>query len=116
MSIYPVKSHIMRIRSQSDATMLIYKHFAVFLKTIHTKEVHHHNVCKEENGDVRRGAQISYSSLISIRIDAYRHVLSIEINRTLQECFKSTILGIVDLATVARIIHYVGGHSIRIAE
>ena len=35
------------------------------------KEVHHHNLCKAENGDVRqrRGAQISYSSLFSIRID-----------------------------------------------
>ena len=54
--------------------------------------------------------------LLSIKIDSYQHVLSIEINRTLQECSKSTILGIVDLATVARIIHYVGGHSVRIAE
>jgi len=35
------------------------------------EEVHHHNSCKAENGDVRlrRGAQISYSSLFFIRID-----------------------------------------------
>jgi len=25
--------------------MLIYKHFAVFLKPIHTEEVHHLNLC-----------------------------------------------------------------------
>ena len=39
----------------------------MFLETIHTKEVHHHNLCKAENGDVRRrrGAQTSYSSLFS---------------------------------------------------
>ena len=86
MSIYPVKRHIMRIRCYFDATKLKNKHFAVFLKTIHTKEVHHHNLCKAENVDVRRrrGAQISYSSLFSIWIDVYRHVLPIEINRTLQ--------------------------------
>jgi len=66
--------------------MLIYKQIAVFLKPIHTEEVHHCNVCKAENGDV------SYSTLFSIRIDPYRHVLPIEINRTLQECFKSTCI------------------------
>ena len=76
----PGENNIMRMRCQFDATMLIYKHFAVFLKTIHTEEVHHRNFCKAENGDV------SYSSLFSIRIDAYRHVLPIEINITLQEC------------------------------
>jgi len=67
--------------------MLIYKHFAVFLKTIHTEEVHYRNLCKAENGDVRqtRSAQISYSSLFSISIDDYRHVLPIEINRMLQD-------------------------------
>jgi len=58
------------------------------------KEVYHHNVCKSENGEVRqrRGAQISYSSLYSIRINAYRHVLPIEINKMLQQCFKSTCI------------------------
>jgi len=60
-SIFPVKSHIMRLRCYFDATMLIYKQFAVFLKTIHTKEVHHRNLCTAENGDVslRCGSQIS---------------------------------------------------------
>jgi len=84
----------MRIRRHFDATMLIYKYFAVFLKTIHTKEVHHPNLCKAEKGDVRRrlGAQFSYSSLFFIRIDAYRHVLPIEIDRTFQECFKNTCI------------------------
>ena len=37
-SIFPVKSPIMRIRCHFDATMLIYKHFAVFMKTIHTEK------------------------------------------------------------------------------
>ena len=37
-SIFPVKSHIMRIRRHFDATMLIYKYFAVFFNTIHTKK------------------------------------------------------------------------------
>jgi len=52
--------------------MLIYKHFAVFLKTLLTQEVHHRYLCKAENGDIRRrpGAQISYSSLFSISFDA----------------------------------------------
>jgi len=31
--IFPVKTHIMRIRCHFDATILIYKHFAVFLKS-----------------------------------------------------------------------------------
>ena len=53
-SIFAVKSHIMRMRYHFDATMLIHKHFAVFLKTIHTEDVHHRNLCKAENGDVRR--------------------------------------------------------------
>jgi len=44
-SIYPVKSHIMRIRCHFDDIMLIYKHFTVFLKTIH-----HRNLCTAENG------------------------------------------------------------------
>ena len=68
------------------------------------------------NGDVRRrrGAQINYSSLFSIRIDSYRHVSSIEINKTLQEHLY--ILYMVDLATVARIIDLVGRRCIGIAE
>ena len=83
-SIFPVKSHTMRIRCHIHAIMLIYKQFAVFLKTIHTDEVHRRNLRKADNGDVRwkRGAQISYSILFSIRLDAFRYVLSIEINRT----------------------------------
>jgi len=48
-----------------------------FLKTIQSEEVHHRNFCKAENDDVRR---------------KHRSVLSIEINRTLQECFKSTYI------------------------
>jgi len=65
-----------------------------FYKTIHTEEVHYRNLCKAENGNVRhrRGIQISYSSLFSIRIDAYRNDLPIEINISLQECFKSTCI------------------------
>ena len=88
VSITPVKCHIMGIPCHIDASMLIYKHFAVFSKMIHTKEVHHRNLCKAESDDVRRrrGAQISCSILFSIRIDAYRHVLPIEINKTLQKC------------------------------
>ena len=72
--------------------MLIYKHFAVFLKTIHTEEEHHRNLYNEENVDVSQkyGAQISYSNLFSIRIGAYRHVLQIGINIKLHECFKNT--------------------------
>ena len=50
----PVKSHIMRIRCHFDATLLIYKHFAVILKMKHTEEVRHFNLCNAENGDVRR--------------------------------------------------------------
>ena len=86
---------------------------------IHTKEVHHRNYRKDENGDVRRrhGAKISYSSLFSIRIDAYRHVLPIEINRMLQECLEHLhILGTVDVVTVVLIIHLVDGRGIRITE
>jgi len=40
----------------------------------------------------RRGAHISYSSLFFIRMDTHRHVLPVEINRTLQEYFKSTCI------------------------
>ena len=42
------------------------------------------------------GAKISYSNFFSIRIDAYRHVLLIEINLTLQECFKRTCIYFFD--------------------
>jgi len=62
--------------------------FCGALKTIHTKEVNHHNLCKAENGDVRWswGPQISYSSLFSIMMmTSYRHILWIEINRMIQE-------------------------------
>jgi len=62
-SIFLMKTHIMRIQCHFDATILIYLHFAVFLKTIHSEEVYHRNLCKAENGDIRRGAEISYSSL-----------------------------------------------------
>ena len=43
----------MRIQCHFDATLLIVKHIAVFLKTIPTKEVHHRNYRKAKNGDVR---------------------------------------------------------------
>jgi len=84
----------MSIQCHFDAIMLIYKHFAVLLKTIDTEEVHKCNLCKAENDDIRRrrGAQISYSGLFSIWIDACRHFLPIEINRTLQECFNNTCI------------------------
>jgi len=70
----------MRIRSYFDATMLIYRHFVhgIF---IHTQAVHYRNLCKTENGDVRRrrGAQISYSSFFQsglTPIDTYCQIKS----------------------------------------
>ena len=88
--------------------MLIYKHFAVFLKTIHTEEVHYRNLCKAENVRQTRSAQISYSSLFSVRIGAYRHGLSLEITRMLQECHLY-VIGMVVLSMVAWIICIVDG-------
>ena len=77
-SILPVKSHIMRIQCHFHDIMLIYKHFAVFLKTMHTDEVHRRNLCQAEIGQRQtKRTDLSYSILFSISIDAYRHVLSI---------------------------------------
>ena len=68
-SIFSVKSHFMQIRCHFHAIMLIYNHFAVFLKTIHMEKVHHRNLCKTENGDVRqRHHWTSYIFLIWSRI------------------------------------------------
>ena len=114
-----LRRKVISIQCHFDATMLINKHFAVFLKTIHTEEVHHRNLCKAENGEVRRrrGAQISYSSLFSIRIVAYRYVLPIEINRSYQRALAYTCTwhgrlseGIITVNTSrGRLIHLVGG-------
>ena len=38
----------MQVRCHFDATMLIYKHFALFLKPIHTEELHHCNCFKQK--------------------------------------------------------------------
>jgi len=45
----------------------------------------------DEEAAHRSAIQVSFS----IRIDAYQHVLPIEINRMLQECFKSTCIYLV---------------------
>jgi len=79
------------------------------------KEVHYRNVlCKAENGDVRRrrSAQISKSSLYSIRINANWNQQNV--TRMFQKHLH--ILGMVYLATVAWIIQLVSGRGIRIAE
>ena len=103
MSIYPVKRHIMRIRCYFDATKLKNKHFAVFLKTIHTKEVIQRNLCQEENGDVSRrgGTLISYLILFSISIEVIstRFANWNQQNVTIMFQEHLYILGMVDLAT-----------------
>ena len=86
-----------RWKSYHENTMSFWRNYVdlqTFLKTKYTEEVHHRNLRKAEKGDVRRrrATQISYSSLFSIRIDAFRHVLTIEINRMLQEYFKNTCI------------------------
>ena len=54
----------------------------------------------------------THGRTFSIRIDTYRHVLPIEINITLQECFKSTCIYLAWY-----IIHLlVGSRDIRLAE
>ena len=109
-------------KSYRAITVSFWRHhvdFAVFKKKIHMKEVHHGNVCKAENGVVRqrRGAQIIYSSLYSIRINAYRHVCQLKSTKHYKNVQEHLhILGMVYLATVARIIQLVSGRSIRIAE
>ena len=88
MSITPVKSHLMRIRSQFDAIMLNKERYAVFLRNdMYDKSTPLQLVLSRSDVRRRRGALISYSILFSVKIDAYRHVLPIEINRQLQECF-----------------------------
>ena len=85
-----------------------------------TIKVHYRSLCKAENDGVRqiRSAPINYSSLISVTIDAYRHIKPIETYITLHRMVREHlhILGMIDLVKVARIIHLVGGQSIRIAE
>ena len=69
-SFFRVKSHTMRIRCHIHAIMLIYKHFAVFLKTMHTDEVHRRNhkqkmATSDEDAAHRSAIQFRFPSVLA---------------------------------------------------
>ena len=108
-SISPVNSHIMRIRCYFDTTMLIYKHFAVFMYTIATC-VKQKMVTSDE--DVEHRVQVCFPSGLTL-IEGFANWNQQNITRMFQEHLH--ILGMIDLATIAQIIHLLGGR-ITIAE
>ena len=84
---------------------------------IHTEEVYHCNISRKWRRQMKTRRTDQLFKFVS-RIDAYRHILPIENQHNVAIMFQEHlhILGMLYLATVARIIHLLGGRSIRIAK
>ena len=89
MRIFSVKRHSLRTRCHFDATMLMYKHFEIFFEndTHERSEPSQLVLGRKWRRQTKTRRTYTLFKFFSIRIDAYRHILPIEMNRTLQECF-----------------------------
>ena len=117
-SIRTLKSNIIRIWFHFDATILIYKHFEVFFKMIHTGEVYHCNISKKW----RRQTKTRHTDQLFKLVFHQDWRLSTRFanwnEHNVTRMFKENlhILVMIYLVTLARIIRLVGDRSIRIAE